>query len=147
MSNIGAYPVNPATDVGKFRLMAGDSEGTPIEVEPPAEPTEAEYAIWSDVQIQVLLAQALGSIAKAISMGYIQLAAQAASKSANIRTDDLSVNNTSRSGEFLKLAQYWETVADGQAADGFDIVYAPDSFSNRCCAEGASREICGCSSW
>lgn len=147
MSNIGAYPVDPTTNVGKFRLMAGDSEGTPIVPEPPAEPTTAEYAIWSDVEIEVLLAQANNSVARAISMGYMQLAALSASTSGSIRTDDLTVTTTSRSGEFLKLAQYWAEIADSQAADSFDIVYSNTGSTIRCCAEGASREICGCGSW
>lgn len=147
MSNIGAYPVDPTTNVGKFRLMAGDSEGTPIVPAPPAEPTTANYAIWSDIEIEVLLAQANGSVARAISMGYMQLAALSASTSGSIRTDDLTVTTTSRSGEFLKLAQYWAEIADGQAADSFDIVYPVGGSTIRCCAEGASREVCGCSSW
>lgn len=147
MSNIGAYPVDPTTNVGKFRLMAGDSDGTPIVPEPPAEPTQANYAIWSDVEIDVLLAQANNSVARAIAMGYMQLAAQSASVSGTIRTDDLSVTTTSRSGEFLKLAQYWSEIADAQASDTFDIVYASGCGSNRCCAEGASREVCGCLVW
>lgn len=140
MANIGAYPVDPTTNVGKFRVMAGDSDGTPIG-EPPQ--TQAEYAIWSDVEIEVMLAQAGDSVARAISMAYMQLAAQAASTSASIRTDDLSVTTTSRSGEFLKLAQYWADIADAQSADTFDVVFAADN-TIRCCAEGASREICGC---
>lgn len=146
MANLGAYPVDPTTSVGKFRLMAGDSDGTPIVPEPPAEPTQANYAVWSDAAIEVLLEQAGGSIARAISMGYMQLAAASASTSANIRTDDLSVNTASRSGEFLKLAQYWGDIADEQASDTFDIVYI-EGPKITCCAEGASREICGCSSW
>jgi hypothetical protein len=145
MSKIGAYPVDPTSSVGKFRIMAGDSEGTPIIPEPPAEPTTAEYAIWSDAEIEVLILQGGNSVAKAISMGYMQLAAQAASQSVNIRTDDLSHNTTSRSGEFLKLAQYWADIAEQQAADGFDVVFAAEP-SIRCCAEGASRE-CGCYLW
>ena len=145
MSKIGAYPVDPTSSVGKFRIMAGDSEGTPIIPEPPAEPTTAEYAIWSDAEIEVLILQGSNSVAKAISMGYMQLAAQAASQSVNIRTDDLSNNTTSRSGEFLKLAQYWADIAEQQAADGFDVVFVAEP-SIRCCAEGASRE-CGCYLW
>lgn len=125
--------------------MAGDADGTPIIPTPPAEPTTAEYVIWSDAEIEVLILQGGNSVAKAISIGYMQLAAQAASVSVNIRTDDLSHNTTSRSGEFLKLAQYWADIADQQAADGFDVVF-PAQSNIRCCAEAASRE-CGCYLW
>lgn len=108
MANISTYPVDPNTDIGKFRLMSGDS---------------GNEKIWSDMEIQAFLYQAKNSIALAISYAYVQLAAYSAGKSSNIRTDDLSVNTTSRSAEYLKLAQYWSDVAAAQEADSFDVVF------------------------
>lgn len=144
MANLGVYPVDPTSNVGKFRLMAGDSEGTPIGSEPY---TQAEYKIWSDAEIDAFLYQAGDSVARAISYAYLQLAAASAATSGTIRTDDLSVTSTSRSGEFLKLSQYWAGIADSQEVDGFNVIYPTDGAYIRCCAEGASREVCGCNSW
>jgi len=151
MANIGAYPIDPTSAVGNFRLLAGDSDGTPIEPTPPAtEPTEADYNIWSDLEIEALISQSGGVVARAIAMGYTQLAAQAASVSSSIRTDDLSVTTTSRSGEFIKLAQLWSDIADKDdelaASDSFDIVYSQRDCPS-CWAEGSSREFCGCGGW
>lgn len=151
MANIGAYPLDPDSPVGIFRLLSGDSNGVPIEPTPPAtEPTEAQYAIWSDLEIEALISQAGGVIARAIAMGYTQLAAQSASVSSSIRTDDLSVTTTSRSGEFIKLAQFWSDMADKDeelaSNDAFDIVYNQRECPS-CWAEGSSREICGCGGW
>lgn len=120
--NAGKYPIDPASDIGKFRLLSGDSVGVPIE--PPTPPVQAEYKTFSDAEIQAFIDMAGGSIALAISIGYGQLGAYWASQSVTIKTDDLSYANTQRSGEWLKLAAYWRDIADGQASgtDGFQIV-------------------------
>lgn len=121
--NVGAYPVDPDTDTGKFRYASGDFNGTPIT--PPDPPTEAEYMYWSDVEISVYLGLANGSIPLAISFAYAGLASYWASNSLEIKTDDLGYKNTSNVANWNNLAAYWRGIAEDQGAagdDGFDIV-------------------------
>lgn len=118
----GAIPPDPATDVGKFRLLAGDSEYE--EYDPPQE-GYGLYQLWTDDEI-VAMIEVSGSVARAIALAYAQIGAMWASAGATIRTDDLTYSAKESVGNWMILAAYWNKIADdqdaGNANDYFDLV-------------------------
>lgn len=122
MSTLGVYPLDPDTPVGEFRLLSGDSEGTPIE--PPTPPVEANYAIWSDAEIEAFLAISRGSVARAISIGYSHLMAQSSSTE-QIRTDDLNITSKELA-KWQAMVDLWASIADQEDqrdVDDFAEIY------------------------
>lgn len=119
----GIAPLDPATDVGRFRLLSGDTEY--VEYDPP-QAGYGLYANWSDAQIQAFLDAAGGSIPRAIALAYTQLASFYASSGGTIKTDDLNYSSKDSVGSWMNLAKYWSDLADseGQKAidDYFDLV-------------------------
>lgn len=120
--NPGAFPVDPSTDVGRFRLLTGDRVSTPYS---PVVPGFQNYILFSDADIEGFLAQG-DSISRAIGMAYLYLASQAAMESISIKDYDLQVDKTKRSADFRALAQTWFDYADQEdvasAEEGFEIV-------------------------
>ena len=127
MPNIGLFPPDPTTKVGQFRFTIGDFVGVPAD--PPTDPQTAEYEHWSDLEIEALLSAAGDSVTRAISLAYARLAANATTKSASIRTDDLSYSNKDQISGWLSLAAWWSDRADAEDAsavdDMFEIVSPP----------------------
>lgn len=121
--NRGVAPPNPATDIGQVRLLAGDSSFTPLD---PPETGYGSYKIFSDAEIQAFLDMAGGSIPRAISLAYGQIAAAWASTGATIKTDDLSYSAKDSIGNWMALSKYWGDLADAAddkaANDMFDLV-------------------------
>lgn len=107
--------------MGQFRLTSGDYEYSPLS---PPEAGFGDYSIWSDAVIESLLVASTGSIARAISFGYIQLAA--ATDASSIKTDDLSESGKGEADKWLALARFWGDRADSEdaagAGDWFDLV-------------------------
>lgn len=143
--NVGKYPLDPTTPVGRFRVLSRDKDGTPIE--PPVPAVEAEYAFWSDAEIEVYIAEAGGSIPLAISLAYAGLAAtfSASGASEEIKTDDLTYKAGSQVAEWERLSAYWldrwsQEMSEGD--DGFRIVQtgAGDCWS---WPEASPRPWCG----
>lgn len=128
--NRGIAPLDPSTDIGRFRLMAGDATSTPLD---PPEAGFGSYETFSDAEIQAFLDMAGGRVSLAIALAYTSIAAAwAASSSDNIKADDLAVNNVNKVSDWLKLAAFWQSVADNEAAasgdDGFEIVHMGNSW-------------------
>ena len=123
MAKIGIAPPDPSTDVGRFRLLAGDS--TPDECDSPA--GMGEYAYFSDEEISAFLEATGGNIPRAIAIGYRQISAYWASSGATIRTDDLTYSNKDSVASWLALADKWDKIADDEdkrnGLDYFDLVY------------------------
>lgn len=146
--NKGIAPPNPSTDVGKARLMSGDVSFVPLD---PHVDGYGSYANWSDDQIQAALDVSGGSIARAISGLYGQLAAAWASTGATIKTDDLSYSAKDSVGSWLNLAKFWAEMADAEderaVNNYFELV---DMNGPRCCTpEGspARRDLCCGRGW
>lgn len=120
----GLHPANPDTPIGQFRLLSGDSVGTPVE--PATSPATAIYNYWSDEEIAAFLAKGAGSTARGIGYAYLALAVQSAlTESRSIKTDDLAVGESKRSVNLRAIARDWFEIADGEdavAADAFGIV-------------------------
>lgn len=119
----GITPLDPATDVGRFRLLSGDTEF--VEYVPP-QPGYGLYANWGDVQIQAFIDAAGGSLPRAIALAYSQLASYYASSGGTIKTDDLSYSSKDSVGSWMSLAKYWNDLADNEdnkaINDYFDLV-------------------------
>ena len=139
--NIGIAPPDKKTDVGRFRLGAGDAEYTPLN---PPQPGYGNYANWSDDQIEVLLDLAGGSVARAIAIAYRQLASHLTSMGATIRTEDLTYSNKETVASWLSLADYWDKTADAEeerAIDNyFDLVDNPRE-EEYCWPEASPRPV------
>lgn len=117
---IGIAPPDGATNVGKFRLLAGDSEYQPMD--PPVDGMGL-YQLWTDAEIEAFLAVSGDSVPRAISMAFSQVGAMWASTGATIKTDDLTYSAKDAVGNWLNLAKYWADVADNEAGNSADDIF------------------------
>lgn len=121
--NPGAYPLDPATPVGQFRLLFGDTESVPYT---PVEPGFQNYGELSDAEIQVFLTQGSDSINRAIGFYYLSLAGAAAKESRTVKDYDLQIDTTKRAADLREVARWWFDLADSEdmvsAEEAFEIV-------------------------
>lgn len=118
--NPGRYPVDPLTNVGRFRLLYGDSSGVPYD---PETPGYRNYAELSDAEIEAFIDQGAGSITQGIGWLYLAMAGKAAVESKSVKDQDLAIDTTKRAADLRALAQFWfdrEEVSQG--GDYFDVV-------------------------
>ena len=140
MPNRGIAPPDLTTDVGQFRILAGDTQY--VELDPP-EAGFGDYEKFSDDEIEGYLAQAEGSIPRAIGYAYLYLAGQAALTSTSVRDYDLQVDTTKRADGLIAIANMWFGKADAEEADYFDVVPV-GSRGRRCKPELAPRPVRWC---
>lgn len=119
MPNRGIAPPDLTTDVGQFRVLVGDTQY--VELVPP-EVGFGDYEKFSDDEIEGYLAQAEGSIPRAIGYAYLYLAGQAALTSHSVKDYDLAVDTTKRADGLIAIANMWFGKADAEEADYFDVV-------------------------
>lgn len=121
--NPGAYPVDPLTDVGQFRLAFGDVYSSPYD---PVEPGFQDYTELSDAEIEQFISLGADSIPRAIGFYYLSLSGAAAKESKSVKDYDLSVNLEKRAADLRATAQIWfdraDAIDDASAEDSFDIV-------------------------
>ena len=120
-SNDGVYPLDPESKVGQFRVLIGDTEGE--EYDPP-EAGKRNYELFSDVEIEGLIAFAEDNVSRAIGNGYLTLAGQAAKESRSVKDFDLSIDLTKRAQDLRLVAQQWFDRADKEqesSEDAFEI--------------------------
>lgn len=121
--NPGGVPVDLSSDVGQFRAMVGDLQ---YEAYDPPEPGFGNYEKFSDSEIEAYLAQADGSVPRAIGYSYLYLAGQAALESQSVKDYDLQIDSTKRAGDLRAMAQMWFGLADDEdlssAEEAFEIV-------------------------
>ena len=115
--NLGVAPVDPTTDVGRVRLLLGDSDGKPLD--PPVE-GKASYNLLSDAEIEAYLAAGSGSALRGIGFYYMALAGEAAKESKSVKDFDLSVDLKSRAGDLRNMALMWFDRADEEDAGAFE---------------------------
>lgn len=118
--NDGVVPVDPTTDVGKFRVLVGD---TTAEKYAPDEPGRGNYAMFSDVEIEGFVALAEGSISRAIGNAYLTLAGRAALESKSVKDFDLTIDVTKRPDSLRQIAYEWFARADKEDAAETDAFY------------------------
>lgn len=122
--NIGVYPLDPTSEVGKFRLGTGDVTSVPLD--PPQVGFES-YAINSDEEIENFLAMGGGSQLRGIGYWYLSLSGAAALESKAVKDYDLQVDLTKRSNDLRATALLYfaqadaEDLADG-SSEAFEIV-------------------------
>jgi hypothetical protein len=121
MTNRGATPVDPNTQVGQLRLLIGDIESVPLD---PAEAGFADYNNFSDDELQGFLNTG-GTVTRASGYAYLRLAAVAAAGAISWRSDDLSVDGKIMASEYRLLARIAFEQADAEDALG-DAGFAVD---------------------
>lgn len=121
MDNPGLYPLDPSSEVGKFRLASGDTNSVPYD---PVRPSEQNYTFLSDAEITQFLAMSGDSIPGAVGYWYLQLAGAAAVSAKQVKDYDLSVSTEKRAADLREQAAVWFGLA-GIPMSGdeyFDIV-------------------------
>lgn len=139
--NRGVAPLDPSSDVGKFRLLIGDTSYE--ELDPP-EVGYGDYGMFSDDEIQVFLDQG-ETLEDSAYLAYMQLAAAAAIESKSVKDFDLQVDLTKRSGDLRAIALMWRERADAASADIFEVFDISDD--DECFPEAAPRTVGRCRSW
>lgn len=121
--NPGAWPLDPATTVGQFRVLYGDITSEPYV---PAQPGFQNYEELSDTEIEGFLAQGGDAPGRAIGYLYLAMAGQAAKESRSIKDYDLQVDLTKRAADLRAIAQMWFDRGDSDdliaGEDAFEIV-------------------------
>lgn len=122
--NPGAIPVDPTTDVGKFRVLYGDTQ---YEEYDPAVPGIGNFETLSDIEIVGFLAQGNGSINRAIGYLYLAMSGRAAEESQSVKDYDLQIDTTKTPAALLEAAKFWFGLADDEddnagLNDYFDVV-------------------------
>lgn len=109
--NPGAHPLDPSSDVGKFRMLISDVTSEPYD---PPVPGIQNYAVLSDAEIEAYLEAGDGSVLRAIGFYYMALAGEASSQSMTIKDYDLSVSFATRAGDLRNMALLWFQKADDE---------------------------------
>lgn len=142
MANPGKYPLDPASEVGRFRLLIGDVTSVPLD--PPVADVQ-NYKLFSDAEIEVFLLGA-ESPEEAAYRAYMQLAGAAAMESRTIRDLDLQVDLSKRATDLRLIAAEWKNRADALSADIFEL-FSTGGDECGCVPEATPRPVCrrGCS--
>lgn len=113
MSNLGVFPLDPASDVGRVRLEIGDVNAEPAS--PPVE-GQAEYDWFGDNEILQFLSGG-ESILRACGRAVRQLAlGKTLAGGVSIKTDDLSIDAKTRGTSLLSIADSYFADADEEEA-------------------------------
>lgn len=119
--NKGAYPLDPLTLVGQFRLASGDVISVPFD---PDQPGFQNYRLWSDEEIAQFVVLGGTSSNRAVGYAWLQAAGAAALQSKSIKDYDLQVDLTKRAGDLRALALVYFGLADSEdAAAGLDEAF------------------------
>lgn len=106
MTNTGVAPYDPATLVGKVRVITGDvNYGTPAG-------GMAEYELFSDAEINAFLVAAENNVLRASGFGYLALAGRAALDAKSVKDYDLSIDLRSRADKLQAQANLYFDQAD-----------------------------------
>ncbi|WP_025157186.1 hypothetical protein [Leifsonia aquatica] len=106
MANSGTFPLDKATDVGRVRLVLGDTEATGVV------DGKGDYAYWSDDSIDVALVLEDGNILRACAVLVEQLAVALTVAGQSIKADDFSINTLGKGGDLLDAAARYQARAD-----------------------------------
>lgn len=132
--NPGAYPLDPDTLVGRFRLNYGDSKSTPFD---PERPGEQNYGELSDEEIEGFLMAGGDSVSRGIGFLYLAMSGQAAKEAKSVGDYDLKLDTRARAEELRETAQMWFDRADAEdAAAGDDDIFELFGFEREFVPEG-----------
>ena len=118
MANSGVAPYDPATLVGKVRVLTGDvTYGTPSG-------GFADYELFSDDEIEAFLVAGEDNVLRASGFAYLALAGRAAVDAKSVKDYDLSVDLRSRADKLQAQANEYFTQADEKdKRDGVSDVF------------------------
>lgn len=120
-ANQGVAPPDYTTDVGRFRLVAGDAVSAPLD--PPVS-GQGDYQDWSDADIEAFLTIEDG-VYRAVGLAYASLAAQAAQEAESLKDFDLLRDARQKARELREQSLWFYNRADeldAEGAEGFQIV-------------------------
>lgn len=141
MANAGVAPLEPTTDVGKFRLLFPDSVS--VALEPPVA-GQGDYTYFSDEEIERLLDQGV-TPTRAVAYGWLQLAGAAALAALSVKDYDLAIDSTKRAEELRTTADYWFARADSEdALGGENDVFNLFDMAGPRCSHHELTERCTC---
>lgn len=107
MANTGLSPLDPTSDVGKVRLVIGDTEAT-----------AGSYVYFSDDAITVALSIAGGGITRACGVLVKQLALSLTIAGQSIGADGFTINTLGKGRDLLQVALSYEKQADEEDLRG-----------------------------
>lgn len=118
MTNSGVAPYDPATNVGKVRVLTGDVNYGPITA------GMADYELFSDSEIQAFLVAGEDNVLRAAGFGYLALAGRAAVDAKSVKDYDLSVDLRSRADKLQAQAnEYFAQADEKDKRDGVSDVF------------------------
>lgn len=137
--NRGVAPPNYSTEVGQFRLLAGDTSYVALV---PPEAGFGNYTRWSDDEITGFIAANPTNLNYAVAAAYFALAAQAALTGQSIKDADLAIDTRNRAADLTAIANYYVGKGDEETggAEFFDVV--PTGKRYDCWPELAERPVC-----
>jgi hypothetical protein len=102
MANTGAWPIDPTTQTGRFRIELGDVTGVPAD--PATDPQTATFDFISDAAIDALIAAYPDSIDTAMSKAMTSVAMQMINAAEDIQVDDIKIKTVERAKLMLQMA-------------------------------------------
>ncbi len=117
VTNEGAWPIDPTTDVGLFRTELGDTAGTP---HVPAD-NKADFEYIGDAGIQALLDAYPTSRNMAMSKAMTSMAHQMIIAAQDIQVDDIRIKTIERAKLMLESAL---ALSGGMAATDADSAFS-----------------------
>lgn len=119
--NPGAWPLDPETPVGQFRLLYNL---TAHEDYVPVEPGIVDFAELSDLQIEAYLAAGGGNVNRGIGYYVLAQSSHAARQAKSVKDYDLAVDLRSLAKELDAAAQSWFDRADREdMVDGENDIF------------------------
>lgn len=113
MVNSGLYPLEPGTDLTRFRVLAGDTNATPND---PAD-GYGDFQLFSDVEVLAYLEENPENIYRALAEAFFAAHARAAFESKFIKDYDLEVDARDRAKQILAAAERFDRKADDLDAE------------------------------
>jgi len=115
---IGAYPVDPDSEIGWLRIALDDAEG----VEIPGDANNREYPFFTDAALQTVIDLYPDDRPMQIGTAYQRMGMLLIRTGQRVRVDDIEIDTRQQGADFLKMAEQWfETARAGGASDFFQI--------------------------
>lgn len=138
----GVAPLDPASKIGQYRLLLGDSQFT--ELNPPEEGF-GNYGELSDDEIEAFLSAGGDSVKRGIGFYMLALSQASNKHSRSVKDYDLLLDTTKRPTTFRELAKIWFDLADKDDADqGLGDIFEAfptGSFRGKIIPEGTLPEM------
>lgn len=116
----GAWPVNPATEVGLFRIDIGDDVPT---VTPADGATEANFEFFADETITAYIARDADDLNEAMAKALDKMSRNLILAAQDIQVDDIKIKTVERAKLFADMAAGFRDGSLVSSADSaFDVV-------------------------